>query len=399
MPCVPSTLFALAAASVLLINYGTSAYGHDLRQISAAAGEAPGFAEIPAPGVRIIREKDYAKRPAYYLSSSLYTVLASGRETGNRFVSFDFQTPPQGGPQPHTHRNEWETFFVVEGDVTFTTGVEVAPDGTATSFITEEVPAGTVVYGPQGPIHGFQNLSDKPARIYSFAVPAGLDVFFETAGERVKNFTAPIPTISLEEIVRTAFWAEQRGDGLFQLGTPPPPEEQGDLKLVISSITDPNRPRERGRFGEELILLVTQEEVGRKTGATAFCGPGLPGRPGGTVDYAYFTLPPGQGNFPPSVASDNVFEVYFILSGELSLRFGDGGTEVTVPALTYVEIQQGHAYSIANKGTAPAESLAISVIAPESCPDSLGLGGLPLNLGSPTGTAVASRKPGRSQSK
>jgi mannose-6-phosphate isomerase-like protein (cupin superfamily) len=92
------------------------------------------------------------------------------------------------------------------------------------------------------------------------------------------------------------------------------------------------------------------------------------------------------------VASDNIFEVFFILSGELSFQFGDRHKEVTVPALTYVEIQQGVPFSMTNKGHASAESLAISVIAPE-CPP--GVGGLPLDSEWPSGASDVSHTPGR----
>jgi hypothetical protein len=53
----------------------------------------------------------------------------------------------------------------------------------------------------------------------------------------------------------------------------------------------------------------------------------------------------------------------YTLGGRPSFKFED--TIVMVPALTYVEIQPGVPYSIANKGQEPAELLAVSVIAPE----------------------------------
>src|SRR3989442_4249170 len=181
------------------------------------ADEAATVAESPVAGVRIIREKNYDKQPAHYLSSNLYTTLASGRANFNEFVAFDFQIPDKGGPLRHTHRNEWTTFFVHQGDVVFTVGVDPTKSGDD-AFITQVIREGTIVYGPQGPVHGFENKSGKFARIFSFAMPAGLDNFVVTSGERVTDFDAPIPSIldHPEEILRTAFWAEQRGDGLYR---------------------------------------------------------------------------------------------------------------------------------------------------------------------------------------
>jgi len=350
---VIGTLFALA-----VVNFPTTntSMGQTKDDIS--------FAQTPVPGVRIIREKDYDKRPAYYLSSNLYTTMATERETDNRFVSFHFEIPPNGGPLPHTHSNEWETSFVFGGnDVTFTVGV--TPNG---QFIDQVIPSGTVVYGSQCPVHGFRNDSGGTAQIFSFALPGGLNKFFADAGTRVKDFDAPIPAITQEEITRTAFWAEQRGDALHIPGAPPPDCPNAPMHQ-ISSITGKNletggdRPRFTGPFGEQRVSLLTPEEVGRITGAMAFCGPPLlPGSTGGTVDYSYFTLPPQQSGFPPSVSSNNAFEVFYILTGTPSFQFE--GKTVKAPPLTYVEIKQGVPFSIANKGKEPAESLAVSVIAP-----------------------------------
>src|SRR5262247_4416739 len=108
---VRRSLLLLAAASLLLTPVGAVADGGQARAGGRPGGDGPLVSEVPVAGVRIVREADYPTRPLYYLSSSLYTTLADGRETGNRFCAFDFQVPNGGGPLPHTHRNEWETFF------------------------------------------------------------------------------------------------------------------------------------------------------------------------------------------------------------------------------------------------------------------------------------------------
>lgn len=385
MRLVRRSLLMLAAASLLSTHGGEVAYGGHSPAGGGPVGDGPLFAEVPVAGVRIVREADYPKRPAQYLSSSLYTTLAHGRETGNRFCAFDFQVPNGGGPLPHTHRNEWETFFIHPGQapVTFTVGV-TADD--PPQFLEAVIPGGTVVYGPQCPVHGFTNKSGQSSRIFSFAMPCGLENFFLTSGEAVVDFFAPILEITQEQIVRTAFWTEQRGDALHLRpdGSPlPAPTCPPDTpKDVIASITgadltNPSKPRERftGPFGEARVSLLTRAEVGSITGATAFCGPGLPGRrQGGTVEYSAVALA-GQEHFPPSVTSPNT-EVFYTLRGTLWFHFED--TTVSVPPLTYVEIQPGVRFALANlapSGTrrqqspqapAPAEALAISVL--NDCP-------------------------------
>ena len=167
--------------------------------------------------------------------------------------------------------------------------------------------------------------------------------------------------------MRFAFWGEQTGRLPHFPGTPPPEVPDTTPEPVISSITGEGRPKVQGPFGEERVSLATPEEVGNITGATAFCGPGAPGRPGGTVNYSYFLLGP-RDRFPASVTSNNV-EVFYTLGGRLSFKFE--AETVTVETLTYVEIQPGVPFSIANLATespgSQASSLAISVIAPD-CP-------------------------------
>jgi hypothetical protein len=389
-------VFALAAVSVLTFSVGDVAYGSHFPAGGGKVDEGQLFSEVPVVGVRIVREEDYPKRPAHYLSSNLYTTLAHGRETGNRFCAFDFQVPDGGGPLPHTHRNEWETFFIhpAQAPVAFTVGVT---SDDPPQFIEEVIPDGAVVYGPQCPVHGFINKSGAFSRIFSFVMPCGLENFFLTSGEPVVDYFAQIPQITPEEIVNTAFWAEQRGDALHFLPdftpAPAPTCPPDTPKDVISSITgkdltDPenvkDRPTFTGPFGEERVSLLTRAEVGSITGATAFCGPGAPGRRrGGTVEYSYFSLA-AQEDFPPFPPPSQNTEVFYTLGGILWFKFRAADSEdeevVRVPPLTYLEIQPGVKFSMANlapkgntnkkgkKEREPAESLVISVI--NDCPPS-----------------------------
>jgi mannose-6-phosphate isomerase-like protein (cupin superfamily) len=373
-------LGAVAVPCLLTIALGEAAYGQTVnrqnptRQPGYTYLNCDGFeaeclvSETPVPGVRIVRQKDYPQRPAHYLSSNLYTTLAADRETGNRFNAFDFQVAVEGGPLPHTHRNEWEMFFVSNGNLKF---AELDPNPPY-NFDFVDVSSSTVVYGPQGPVHGFQNKTTIRGRIFSFAMPSGLDNFFHNAGSEVVDFNAPIPPITTEEIVRTAFWAEQRGDGLWFLGPPPPVLRPDTPQLRISSSNDSNRPVETGPFGDRRVVLLTPTEVGNITAATAFCGPGVPGRAGGSVKYSYLSLPTQRSDFPANFTSQNT-EVFYTLS-PLSFSFGGSTSQtVTVETGTFLQIEPGVAFSIANlkvdgqPTSSPAQSLAITII-PPVCP-------------------------------
>ena len=61
---------------------------------------------------------------SYWGPGDLYTFLVTGEESGGQYFSMLAVVPPNGGPPPHTHSNEDETFYVLEGRVDFRLGDE-----------------------------------------------------------------------------------------------------------------------------------------------------------------------------------------------------------------------------------------------------------------------------------
>jgi len=203
-------------------------------------------------------------------------------------------------------------------------------------------------------------------------MPAGLDMFFHNSGSEVVDFNAPIPPISIDEITRTAFWAEQRGDALWPVGQAPPNIPASTPAMVVSMVNDTKRPTETGPFGETRRVLLTPTEVGNLTGATAFCGPGRPGRFGGTVKYSYVSLDTQRATFPSNYSSPNT-AVFYVLSGTLSMNFGGLVSKtVTLETGTFVQIEPGVPFSLANLSVSgqpvtPVRAIAIDVIPPDVC--------------------------------
>ena len=74
----------------------------------------------------------------------LYRFLATGEETGGKYATFEAIVPPGGGPPPHIHSREEESFLVLEGQITFQLGDE--------RFVGE---AGTFLNMPVGSLHSF----------------------------------------------------------------------------------------------------------------------------------------------------------------------------------------------------------------------------------------------------
>lgn len=374
-------------------------------------------------GPRIVEVADYSSVPAYYLSSAIYTTLAGSADTLNKFVSFDFTDPsaPYGdylngrvGPLQHTHSNELELFFVVSGNYIFTEGPQASVS--SAELMDVEVGAGTLCYGPLGRVHGFRaKLDDGPSRIFSLAIPAGLDKFFENAGKTVTNRFNQIKPNSLQEAINTAFWAGQRNDQLFltpwdmgniappQPGAPQPwsqlrPTYSGPSidgrpiptfsattpRMVTSSVASANRPAQISKFGEQRVALVTPEEAGALTGRVAWKGPfSLPFQAGASFQYDYLSFDPATNtsfaatetiaasNPDPRDPTPSSFVVLYSLSGDLSIKLFDQinpnnpqqkiDLTFQLDPLTYVQLPTGTKYALANSGSGKAEALSILI--------------------------------------
>lgn len=74
----------------------------------------------------------------------------------------DHPVPPGYGVPPHSHRDEDESFFVLEGEVTFECDEGIAHIG-----------PGGFVHCPRGSRHSFRNETDRPARMIVLASAGG----------------------------------------------------------------------------------------------------------------------------------------------------------------------------------------------------------------------------------
>jgi quercetin dioxygenase-like cupin family protein len=93
---------------------------------------------------------------------------ARGEQTGGSLTAFENVVAPGDGPPLHTHANEDETMYVIEGEVRFKLGDEV-----------RAAPAGSFVFVPRGAPHAWQNVGDGPARMLIHFTPSGMERFFE----------------------------------------------------------------------------------------------------------------------------------------------------------------------------------------------------------------------------
>ena len=88
--------------------------------------------------------------------------------TDGAFSLVEHPLPPRAlGAPVHTHRNEDEYSYVLEGRV----GVQLGDD------VVEAGP-GTLVFKPRGVAHAFWNAGDEPARLLEIISPAGFEGYF-----------------------------------------------------------------------------------------------------------------------------------------------------------------------------------------------------------------------------
>ena len=133
-----------------------------------------------------VREPGEGK--AIAVVGDVYRFLATGDETDGRYAMFEAIVPPGGGPPPHVHSREEESFYVLEGEITFQVGDQ--------QIVAK---AGTFANMPVGSLHSFKNCTDKPARMIISVAPAGLEKMFMEVGQPVE-FGQQAPPPSRDEI-------------------------------------------------------------------------------------------------------------------------------------------------------------------------------------------------------
>lgn len=117
-----------------------------------------------------------------------YTFLVTGEESGGAYFSMLAVVPPGGGPPPHVHRDEDETFYVLEGSCTFRLGDERIQAG-----------PGDFVNVPRGMVHCFRNFTDTPMRMILTFTPSRIEHFFEETLERAYDLSLDPPD-NLDEV-------------------------------------------------------------------------------------------------------------------------------------------------------------------------------------------------------
>ncbi len=125
-------------------------------------------------------------------AGSSITIKVPGEATGGAWSLTEFSLPANWSdqaPPPHVHTREDESFYVMEGTVTFQLGDRIFKGA-----------PGSFVFGPKGIVHKFSNPEPEPAKLLVISSPAGLEHFFEELYELLKNNPTDLgPIIALFE--------------------------------------------------------------------------------------------------------------------------------------------------------------------------------------------------------
>lgn len=107
-----------------------------------------------------------------------------GRDTNGVVSAVESHDVPGGGPPPHIHHREDETFQVLEGDYEFTVGGK-----------TILARPGTTLFAPRGVPHTYRYLGQTPGRLLCVINPAGFEGFFEEIGAMSPQQQQDIPRV------------------------------------------------------------------------------------------------------------------------------------------------------------------------------------------------------------
>ena len=114
-----------------------------------------------------------------WFSGWLLTFLATGEDTKGQFALWEQKARKGNVPPRHMHHREDESFYVLEGEMTFFVGDE-----------TIKATPGTLVFAPRDVPHSFTIDSDE-VRMLVLISPAGLEGFFKACSVPAPAMTLP----------------------------------------------------------------------------------------------------------------------------------------------------------------------------------------------------------------
>jgi quercetin dioxygenase-like cupin family protein len=117
------------------------------------------------------------------------TFKVRGLESDGVITTFESVIAPGDGPPLHTHANEVEILYVLEGSFRFQLGDDVV-----------DAPAGATMFVPPGIAHYFQNAGERPGTLLIVFSPSGMERFFELTGADRSAFAEMAANVGMEVV-------------------------------------------------------------------------------------------------------------------------------------------------------------------------------------------------------
>ncbi|MFN8180156.1 MAG: quercetin 2,3-dioxygenase [bacterium] len=132
------------------------------------------------PRAAFSRGRQSLEQSVWY-SGWLLTFLATGEDTQGQFALMEQIARKGNVPPRHIHHREDETFYVIEGEMTFSIGDR-----------TIKATPGTMVFAPRDVAHSF-TIDSEQVRIVVQVTPAGAEGFFKACSVPAPSMTLPPP--------------------------------------------------------------------------------------------------------------------------------------------------------------------------------------------------------------
>ena len=107
-----------------------------------------------------------------------------GNDTNGMLSVVESHDVTGGGPPPHVHHREDETFQILEGEYEWTVGDK--------KFVAKK---GSTIFAPRGVPHTYRYVGQTPGRLMCVITPSGFEGFFEAIGALTAQQQQDLPRL------------------------------------------------------------------------------------------------------------------------------------------------------------------------------------------------------------
>lgn len=143
---------------------------------------------------------------SYWYIGHLISVLLSGKDTGGAFSLIHGYEIKGLEPPPHIHSREDESFYLLEGEITYKAGDKVMKAG-----------KGNWVFLPRGIQHSFQVITEQ-AEVLIHLSPGGFENYFIEMSEPARELIIPPRPQGPPDVKRIIETASRYGISFPDLG-------------------------------------------------------------------------------------------------------------------------------------------------------------------------------------